>query len=183
MFEIIEEPLPGLKIVKPRQFCDDRGEFIKTFHSGLWKKLGLSFALEEEFFSVSKLNVLRGMHFQLPPHAHNKVVYCVSGSVLDVVVDLRTGSPTFGKSASIELSGDNRLIFFIPIGFAHGFLSLSDDSCMIYKTDMVYAPEHDTGIRWDSFGFNWPGDSFEISDRDQGFAKMNEFDSPFLFTR
>lgn len=179
MFELIQEPLPGLKLLKPRIFSDPRGAFVKTYHEGLYHDLAIDFALREEFFSISSKNVLRGMHFQTPPHAHNKLVYCVAGSVLDVVVDLRKDQPTFGQSASFELSAANRHLLYIPVGFAHGFLANSDDACMVYKTDAVYAPENDTGIRWDSFGFQWPVESPIISDRDQAFEACAAFESPF----
>jgi dTDP-4-dehydrorhamnose 3,5-epimerase len=99
--------------------------------------------------------------------------------VLDVVVDLRRHSPTYGQSTSVELSAENRLLFFIPTGFAHGFVSLRDDSCMIYKTNAVYAPENDTGIRWDSFGFAWPVSEVVVSERDRGLPALGE--SPAFF--
>lgn len=179
MFHLIAEPLPGLKIIEPRLFADTRGSFVKTFHESLYRDLGIEFELREEFFSVSRKDVLRGMHFQTPPHAHDKLVYCSHGAVLDVVVDLRRHSPTYGQYTSVELSAENRLLFFIPTGFAHGFVSLRDDSCMIYKTNAVYAPENDTGIRWDSFGFAWPVSEVVVSERDRGLPALG--DSPAFF--
>ena len=122
--------------------------------------------VKEEFFSTSAAAVLRGMHFQMPPHAHQKIVYCLTGRVLDVVLDLRKSSPTFGKSASFELSARNRHIVHIPEGFAHGFLSQDDSSCLIYKTDAVYSSDCDTGILLSSFGFNWNVMDPIISERD-----------------
>jgi dTDP-4-dehydrorhamnose 3,5-epimerase len=179
MFELIQEPLAGLKLLKPRIFSDPRGAFVKTYHENLYHGLGIDFALREEFFSISNKNVLRGMHFQTPPHAHNKLVYCVAGSVLDVVVDIRKDKPTFGQSVSFELSAANRHLLYIPVGFAHGFLALSDDACMVYKTDAAYAPENDTGIHWNSFGYQWPVEEPIISERDAAFDKLENFQSPF----
>lgn len=179
MFKIIDEPLPDLKLIRPNTFEDVRGLFVKTYHEDSWKALGLPFTLREEFFSVSKKDVLRGMHFQLPPYAHNKLVYCISGSVLDVIVDLRKDMPTFGQYAAVDLSAENHEILYIPVGFAHGFLSLTENSCMIYKTDKVYAPEHDSGVHWESFGFNWPVKNPIVSERDSSFSALDAVVLPF----
>jgi dTDP-4-dehydrorhamnose 3,5-epimerase len=121
------------------------------------------------------------MHFQMPPHAHNKLVYCIQGCVLDVILDLRTESPTFGQSCGFELSAANRYVIHIPVGFAHGFLAIEDGSCLVYKTDVVHAPDSDAGIKWDSFGFEWSlnGAPPEISKRDSEHPSMPEFKSPF----
>ena len=135
--------------------------------------------VREEFFSTSAKDVLRGMHFQIPPHAHQKLIYCVNGKVLDVLLDLRQCSPTYGRSISLELSAANRHVLYIPVGFAHGFLSMEDQSCLVYKTDAVHAPLHDAGIRWDSFGFAWPSDAPLISGRDLAHPAFSEFHSPF----
>src|SRR5204863_1808973 len=115
---------------------------------------------------TSAKGVVRGMHFQVPPAAHAKLVYCAHGRVLDVVLDMRRQSPRFGQVFSRELDAAKSELLFIPAGLAHGFLSLEDDSLMVYKTDHVYAAEHDQGIAWDSFGFKWPLDQPPImSDR------------------
>lgn len=180
MFTIHSQPLPGALILQPRCFEDNRGNFVKTYHNDLFHDLGIDFTPTEEFYSTSHKDVLRGMHFQLPPHDHNKLVYCIRGAVLDVIVDLRLGSPTYGQHTAIELSETNHQLFYIPKGFAHGFLGLQDNSVMVYKTDHVYAPASDTGIRWDSFGFDWPVRDAVISDRDQAFLTLNDFDSPFV---
>jgi dTDP-4-dehydrorhamnose 3,5-epimerase len=179
--DLISEPLPGVNILRPFVFEDARGCFVKPFHEGQLKAHGISFQVREEFFSTSAANVLRGMHFQLPPHAHQKLVYCIQGRVLDVLLDLRTGSATFGQSCGFELSAANRHVLHIPVGFAHGFLSMEDGSCLVYKTDTVHAPESDAGVRWDSFGFDWPlsGAQPEISKRDSEQPALSEFKSPF----
>jgi dTDP-4-dehydrorhamnose 3,5-epimerase len=179
MFEIEDTALPGLKVLRPRIFRDARGDFVKTYHAGIFRELGIPFAPAEEFFSVSHKNVVRGMHFQTPPHAHAKLVYCAAGRVLDVVVDLRRESPAFGRYVSRELSAANREMFFIPEGFAHGFLSLEDDTMMVYQTSTVHAPASDAGILWNSFGFDWPVSAPLVSDRDQAFPALAGFDSPF----
>ena len=124
---------------------------MKTFHQPDFAALGMNFNPREEYFTVSHRNVVRGMHFQLPPHDHEKFVYCIRGAVLDVILDLRKGSGTFGKSASVELTALNRRMFFVPRGFAHGLLALADDSLVVCKTSTVHAPAHDVGVRWDSF--------------------------------
>jgi dTDP-4-dehydrorhamnose 3,5-epimerase/CDP-3, 6-dideoxy-D-glycero-D-glycero-4-hexulose-5-epimerase len=179
MFRVIDEPMVGLKLLEPCIFEDTRGLFIKSYHSRLWSELGIKFSLEEEFYSISKKDVIRGMHFQLPPYAHDKVVYCISGEVLDVVLDMRKDSNTYGQSFALSLSAANRQILYIPRGFAHGFLSLSEASCMVYKTNTIYVPEFDAGICWDSFGFEWPVLNPIVSDRDAEFPRNTNFTSPF----
>lgn len=176
----LDQPLPGVHLLQPKVFTDNRGDFVKTYHTGAFAELGISFTPVEEFFSTSHKGVLRGMHFQLPPHDHAKLVYCIRGRVLDVLLDLRKNSPTYGKTASAELSRENHHQFYIPSGVAHGFLSLEDNSVMIYKTSTVHAPSHDAGILWDSFGFEWPqGASYTISPRDQKLPALSAFLNPF----
>ena len=179
---LIDEPLPGVKILRPFVFEDTRGNFVKPFHEDQLAAHGIAMTVREEFFSNSAAGVLRGMHFQIPPHAHQKLVYCITGKVLDVLLDLRRDSSSFGKSTSFELSAANRHVVHIPAGFAHGFFSLENGSCLVYKTDAVHAPAFDSGIRWDSFGFAWPlpdGSSPEISERDMKHPAMDQFESPF----
>lgn len=177
--ELVPTELPGLQIIRPRIFRDERGSFVKTFHAGQFRELDLDFEPREEFFSTSAKSVIRGMHFQLPPAAHSKLVYCITGLVLDVVLDLRENSPTFGRSYAHELSAANREMLFIPIGFAHGFLALDDDATMVYQTSTVHSPVHDAGVRWDSFGFDWPVKIPLLSDRDKKFPALGDFASPF----
>ncbi len=177
----IDTRFNGLFVIEPFRHSDTRGEFVKTYHAERFQKAGFTFELREEFFSVSKKDVLRGMHFQAPPFAHQKFVYCTKGNILDVLIDLRKNEPTYGKTFSIELSASNRLMLWIPIGFAHGFLSLVNDSCVIYKTDREYNPICDLGIRWDSFGFDWTNNIElpELSQRDLTHPPLAEFESPF----
>lgn len=176
----LNQPLPGVHLLQPKVFNDNRGDFVKTYHAQAFKDLGIEFVPVEEFFSTSRQGVLRGMHFQLPPHDHAKLVYCIRGRVLDVLLDLRKGSPTYGQSVSTELSAANHHQFFIPTGIAHGFLSLEEDSVMVYKTSTMHAPSHDAGIRWDSFGYEWPMIIDRVvSSRDQQFPAFKSFLSPF----
>jgi dTDP-4-dehydrorhamnose 3,5-epimerase/CDP-3, 6-dideoxy-D-glycero-D-glycero-4-hexulose-5-epimerase len=171
---ILSEPLKGCFVIQPQTFVDTRGIFVKTFHSALYTHLGLPTDWREEFYSTSSNNVLRGMHFQLSPHDHDKLVYCIRGRALDVALDLRRGT-NFGTSAALELSSQNHLMFFIPRGVAHGFISLENDTVMVYKTTSLHAPTHDKGILWSSFGFNWPTATPIVSVRDQSFPSLAEF--------
>ncbi len=177
--ELISTNLADLKVIRPRIFQDSRGSFVKTFHQDSFQGLGLAFTPREEFFSVSAKGVIRGMHFQLPPVAHSKLVYCVKGRVLDVVLDLRKSSASYGQSFARELNATACEIMFIPVGFAHGFLALEDHSVMVYQTTTVHSPQHDTGVRWDSFGFNWPAVAPVLSERDRQFSPFADFPTPF----
>lgn len=171
--------LGGLVVLQPTVFTDARGRFVKTYHQGVFRELGIDFEPREEFFSVSARGVLRGMHFQLPPMAHAKLVYCIAGRVLDVVLDLRRQSPTRGRHYARELSAASHDQMFVPVGFAHGFLALEEQSVMVYQTSTVHSPAHDAGILWDSFGFPWPVPAPIVSDRDRRFPAFRAFDSPF----
>jgi len=174
-------PFNQLFVIEPFRHSDSRGEFVKTYHTERFQHAGIQFELREEFFSVSKKDVLRGMHFQTPPFVHQKFVYCTQGKILDVVLDLRKSEPTYGKCFSIELSALNRLMLWIPIGFAHGFLSLTDESCVIYKTDREHAPSNDIGICWNSFGFAWQVQPklLKLSPRDLQLPPFDSLQSPF----
>ncbi|GAB4249664.1 MAG: dTDP-4-dehydrorhamnose 3,5-epimerase [Candidatus Methylacidiphilales bacterium] len=173
--------IPGLVLVEPKVFCDERGVFVKTFHEAIWREAGIHFVVQEEFYSTSRAGVLRGMHFQVPPQAHDKIVTCLHGAVLDVVVDLRVGSPTFGRWQSFDLSEDNRHVLFIPAGLAHGFLARTDGCLVHYKTSTMHSPENDRGIRWDSFGMDWGEAAPLVSPRDAGFPALAHFESPFIY--
>lgn len=172
--KIIEELLPGCLLMEPLVFTDQRGEFVKTFHDETMNSLGVHFNLHEEFYSISHKNVLRGMHFQTAPHAHAKIVYCLTGEVMDVLLDLRKGT-RFGQTRSTILSGNNKRVLFIPPGIAHGFLSLEDNTMMMYKTDVHHIPAADSGIRWDSFGFDWGQHQPILSDRDKKHRSFSQF--------
>jgi len=166
--------LEGIYIIQNKAFRDDRGIFVKTFHNDIFRKNGLESSFMESFYSVSKKNVIRGMHFQIPPYDHNKLVYVVDGKVLDVAVDIRKNSNTYGKYFSLILSGDNRKALYLQQGFAHGYLTLSQSATMLYMTSSVHDKDHDTGIKWDSFGFDWNVKSPIISGRDRNLPNLNE---------
>jgi dTDP-4-dehydrorhamnose 3,5-epimerase len=178
---IEETGIPGCFVVQPRVVADHRGTFVKTFHQEAFAELGLRTDWREEYHSTSHHGVIRGMHFQLPPAEHAKLVYCLRGEVLDVVVDLRAGSPTFQQHRTVTLSEADARGLYIPTGCAHGFLSKTELSTMLYKVTSVHAPDRDGGIAWNSFGLNWPGDKPVISERDCRHPPMEDFASPFVF--
>lgn len=176
--EIINSEL-GVHLIQAKKFIDSRGNFVKTFNKELFEKLNLRTDFEESFYSTSNKNVIRGMHFQIPPFHHVKLVYVVKGSILDLALDLRKESPTFGKSVGYELNAENGQMLYIPEGFAHGFLSNEDDSIVVYLTTKGYSPEHDKGIHFESFGFDWTVKNTIVSERDSSFPNLADFDSPF----
>ncbi|MBX4197921.1 dTDP-4-dehydrorhamnose 3,5-epimerase [Candidatus Parcubacteria bacterium] len=179
--KIIPTKLKDLYIIEPDVFSDERGLLTKPFHKNTFVEHGLVSIFEESFFSISKKNVIRGMHFQIPNQDHAKLVYVPSGAILDAVVDLRTGSPTYGQYETVELSSENHRMIYIPSGFAHGFLALKDNSCTTYLQSTMRSAEHEGGIRFDSFGFNWPVAHPIVSKRDQEFPSLAEFKSPFIY--
>jgi dTDP-4-dehydrorhamnose 3,5-epimerase len=178
---IQETSIPGCFEIVPRIFRDERGSFIKTFHSGLFAEHGLQTSFAEEFYSWSKRGVLRGLHFQIPPSEHTKVVTCLYGEVLDVVVDLRIGSPTFGRHDLLALRAADAVMLYIPPGLAHGFLAVSDEALMYYQVTSVHNPACDKGIHWNTAGIPWPHGDPVVSPRDSAFPSFTEFVSPFCF--
>ena len=175
---IERELLSGCYLIGCDSFEDLRGTFIKTYHENLYRDLGITFTMREEYCSVSKKDVIRGMHFQSPPFEHEKIINCIQGAILDVPLDLRRGS-SYGSIASIELHGGDQRLIYIPKGIAHGFLSLESNSLTLYKTSVVHTPENDLGIRWDSFGFNWGIEHPVLSVRDQQHSELGKFQTPF----
>lgn len=167
--------------IQPRVITDTRGRFVKTFHRDLFVKSGFTKGFSEVYYSQSRKGVLRGLHFQTPPFDHEKLVYCVQGQVLDVAVDLRVGSPTFGQFASCELTSVQGNMVYLGAGLAHGFYTLSEDAVVVCQMTNVYEPDHDAGIRWDSVDFNWPDQSPMLSERDQELPLFADFASPFVF--
>jgi len=173
-----KEVLSNTWEIELKAFKDLRGSFVKTYIRDFFEKEGLDFQMAEDFYSLSQKDVIRGMHFQLPPHDHDKLIYCPVGRVEDVLLDLRAGSD-YGKFASVTLSGDEPSVLFVPKGVAHGFKSLTDNSMLMYKTSTVHAPAYDRGIRWDSFGYDWGEGAFLLSDRDLQHPSFSEFITPF----
>jgi dTDP-4-dehydrorhamnose 3,5-epimerase len=168
--KFIPTKIPEVIIIEPKSFGDDRGYFMESFRWDLFDKEipGIDFIQDNE--SLSVFGVLRGLHYQLPPFAQSKLVRVVKGKVLDVAVDIRKNSPTFGKHASVELSEHNKRQLFVPRGFAHGFVVLSDSAVFQYKVDNLYSGEHDRGIAFDDpeIGIDWglPIDKLVLSDKD-----------------
>ena len=158
---------------------DNRGAFIKTFHFDAFKELGLASDFKEEYYSISTKNVLRGLHFQTPPEDHDKFVYCVEGEVMDVAFDLRKNSATYGKYHTCTLGGGKGNAMYLPKGFAHGFLTLSERAIIVCKTTTVYSPENDKGILWNSCGIDWNCDAPILSERDTKHPAFADFNSPF----
>jgi len=173
--------LDGVFIINNFNASDDRGLFVKTFNKRLFQELNLDFEIRESYFSISKKNVIRGMHFQLPPYEHEKLVFVPKGSILDVIVDLRKNSSTYKKYISVELSEGNKRSIFIPKGFAHGFKSMDDNTITVYNVTSEYNPKADNGILYNSFGFDWQIKDPTVSQRDAGFIELNNFcvDNPF----
>lgn len=171
--------IPGCYEIIPTIRRDARGLFVKVSHVPEFKKLGLETGFKEEYYSVSKKGVLRGLHFQEPPFALTKLVFCVEGEVFDAVLDLRWRSKTYGKVFTVKLSSKKANMLYIPKGCAHGFYTLSKRAVMFYKTSEVYSPEHDTGVLWSSAGIKWPYKKPVVSARDAAFLKLSEYKSLF----
>lgn len=158
-FKFIKTEIPEVIIVKPKVFGDNRGFFMETYKKSEFEEAGISTNFVQDNHSKSTKNVLRGLHFQKEPFGQGKLIRCIRGKIFDVAIDIRENSPTFKKWVSIKLSEENKLMLWIPAGFAHGFLTLSDEAEIIYKvTDNEYAPEYEATIKWDDpeIGINWP---------------------------
>ena len=186
MIEVIKTDIEGVLIIEPKVFGDARGYFLESFNAKEFaEKTGLNINFVQDNESMSSYGVMRGLHFQNPPYTQSKLVRCVKGAVLDVAVDIRKGSPTYGKHVAVELTEDNHRQFFVPRGFAHGFAVLSETAVFQYKCDEFYHPEADGGISIidDSLGINWciPTDKALLSEKDTKHALLNDFDSPFDF--
>ena len=171
-FKKILTKIPGVYILKKKKFKDKRGLFIKTFNKDFFINLKLSTRFVESVYSISKKNVLRGMHFQKFPHDHIKLVNVIKGDILDVVVCIDKKNKFFGKYIAVRLSEKNNKSLYIPKGFAHGFLCLSKIAIVGYKTTTVYNPKFDTGIKYDSFGFKWPIKKIIISSKDKNLKNL-----------
>jgi dTDP-4-dehydrorhamnose 3,5-epimerase len=179
MLKVNPTKIVGCLIIESVIRRDSRGHFAKWFQADEFANLGLPTQWAEDYTSVSRRGVIRGLHFQTPPFEHNKFVICLQGSVLDVVLDVRAGSPTFGAHITIDLSADEARAVFIPAGCAHGFCALEDNTLMLYKVGSVHSPTHDSGIRWDSAGINWPIETPIVSARDETLPVLSGFISPF----
>lgn len=178
--KIEKTKIEGVYIIEPDIFIDERGTFVKPFNKNVFKKEGLVTNFEENFYSISRKNVIRGMHFQKPPKAMAKLVYVSSGAILDIVLDIRKNSPTYGQHINIEISDKNHLAVYIPAGCAHGFLSLEDDSCTVYLQETVRSVEDELGINIKSLGLDLGAINLIISERDKKLPYLKDFDSPFI---
>ena len=181
--EVIKTDIEGLVIIEPKVFKDARGYFFESFSQREFEEKVRKVSFVQDNESMSSYGVMRGLHFQRPPYTQSKLVRCVKGRVLDVAVDIRKGSPTYGKHVAVELSEDNHRQFFVPRGFAHGFAVLSDVAIFQYKCDNFYAPQADGGISImdDSLGIDWqiPMDQALLSEKDINHLCLKDFDSPF----
>ena len=169
---IRDQPLPGVFVLDCPHFPDHRGDFTKLFHAEALLAQGIAFTPEESFLTRSNAGVLRGMHFQVGEAAHDKLVTCIKGRVLDVVVDVRPDSPHFNQPFSIELTDTGNTALLIGKGYAHGFFTLDDDSWMLYFASTVHCPSMDRGVLWSSIAFDWPIIGPKLSDRDAGHPRI-----------
>lgn len=183
--EVKSTPIEGVYIIEPRIFRDSRGYFFESYNERLFRSEVADVNFVQDNESCSSRGVMRGLHFQRPPHTQAKLVRCVRGRVLDVAVDIRKGSPTFGQHVAVELSEENHTQFFIPRGFAHGFAVLSETAVFQYKCDNYYAPEADGGISIldTTLGIDWriPVEEAILSEKDKTHPLFKDFKSPFEY--
>ena len=181
--EVIKTSIEGVVIIEPRIFRDARGYFFESFSQKEFDEKIRPIQFVQDNESMSSYGVMRGLHFQRPPYTQSKLVRCVRGRVLDVAVDIRKGSPTYGQHVAVELTEENHRQFFIPRGFAHGFAVLSETALFQYKCDNFYAPQADGGIsiKDESLGIDWqiPVEKAILSEKDLRHIRLEEFDSPF----
>ena len=184
--KIIETKLKNCLLIEPQVFQDNRGFFLESFSEKTFSELGITTTFRQDNHSMSsKKGVLRGLHFQLPPHTQTKLVRVTRGSVFDVAVDLRKGSPSFGQWEGFTLSADNFLMLYIPHGCAHGFCTLEDNTEFMYKNDNFYAPGFEGSIRWDDpdLQIDWPVDNPILSEKDAKAPYFKDFTSPFTYKK
>ena len=183
----IKTNIEGLVIIEPKVFGDARGYFFESFSQREFEEKVRKINFVQDNESMSSFGVMRGLHFQCPPYTQSKLVRCVKGKVLDVAVDIRKGSPTYGQHVAVELTEDNHRQFFVPRGFAHGFAVLSETAIFQYKCDNFYAPEADGGIsiKDESLGIDWqiPTENAILSEKDLKHALLKDFDSPFTIDK
>lgn len=184
--EVIKTKIEGVLIIEPRVFGDDRGYFFESFNAREFaEKTNLQVNFVQDNESMSHYGVVRGLHFQQPPYAQSKLVRVVKGRVLDIAVDIREGSPTYGKHVSVELTEDNHRQFFMGKGFAHGFSVLSDVAIFQYKCDAFYAPQSEGAIAWNDpdLAIDWciPADKVILSEKDKKHPFLRDFKSPFNY--
>lgn len=181
--KFIPTPIPDLFVIEPRVFGDHRGYFYESYNADAFAKAGIKADFIQDNESFSSAGVLRGLHFQAPPKAQGKLVRVQRGRVLDVAVDIRKGSPTYGKHFTIELTGENKKMLWIPPGFAHGFATLEDETVFLYKCTNTYAPEQEGSLLWsdETIGIDWGIDSPKLSEKDKIGPTFDAFESPFTY--
>lgn len=179
--KFIETNLEGLFVIEPRVFKDERGYFFESYSKGAFSENKIAINFVQDNQSMSQKGVLRGLHFQKPPHAQAKLVSVIQGSVLDVAVDIRKDSPTYGKYVAALLSGENKKMLYIPEGFAHGFLTLENDTIFSYKCSNLYNKESEDAILWDDevLAIDWGVKNPVLSEKDKEAQKFDQFVSPF----
>lgn len=176
---LIETKISGLYLINNFNSKDDRGSLTKIFNNDEFSEMGINITLDEVYYSISKKDVIRGMHFQTPPYDHEKLVHVINGEIIDVVLDLRKNSSTYGEYMIFNLNERDKVSLCIPKGCAHGFLSTVDDTIMLYQVTKGYNSKNDEGIRYDSFGYDWGISQPIISERDRNFLTFNEYVTPF----
>lgn len=177
-FDFKNTPLKRLVVIQPRVFADERGFFMETYKKSDFVKAGITEEFTQDNHSYSSKGVLRGIHFQKDPYAQGKLVRCIKGAVWDVAVDLRADSETFGQWYGLEITGENKIMFYIPPGFGHGFVTLKDNTHFLYKCTNEYNPDADSGIMWNDSDLNieWPlTEGLSLSDKDLKLQSIEEF--------
>lgn len=182
--EVVETAIPEVKLLTPKKFGDHRGFFSETWNRRTFSAHGIDLDFVQDNHSRSaEPGTVRGLHFQIPPHAQDKLVRVVRGRVLDVAVDLRRSSPTYGRHVTAELSADNWRQILVPVGFAHGFVTLEPDTEVLYKVTNYYAPDHDRGLFWNDphLGIDWPvaAERATVSEKDRRWPRLAELDHVF----
>lgn len=183
-FEFVPLEIPGLTLIKPRIFGDDRGFFLELYKYSNFSKAGIGEHLVQDNYSKSIKGVLRGLHYQKNPKAQGKLVLCIQGGIYDVVVDIRKGSPHYGKWAGVELTEENKHLLYVPPGFAHGFQVISETAEVMYKCTEEYSPAEDRGIIWNDPGIQvkWPLENPLLSEKDRIHPELRDADNNFVFT-
>ncbi len=183
-FEFSPLEIPGLVLVKPRVFDDGRGFFLELYKYSEFERAGIREHLVQDNYSQSTKGVLRGLHYQKEPSAQGKLVMCLRGVIFDVAVDIRKGSPHYGKWIGVQLSGENKNLLYIPAGFAHGFQVVSDTAEVLYKCTGEYSPAHDRGVIWNDadIGVAWPLNNPLLSGKDKVHPLLKDADNNFVFT-
>lgn len=183
-FRCVKTDIPEVKLIEFQVFADDRGFFMETYKRSEFAALGIGEIFVQVNRSKSPKGILRGLHYQKHPKAQGKLVQVLAGEIFDVAVDIRRGSPTFGKTIAIKLSSENNCMLYVPAGFAHGFCVVSDGTEVSYMTTAEYAPQCEAGIRWNDsdLGIAWPIDKPQLSDRDKVWPSLKDADHNFIYS-